>query len=83
MTVEQIVDEVSKDLGLPKAMIEKAKLYATLTAIPHRRSIQNELSEKETHIVRMYFRALLYRIAHDPEYRRELKAELQRRVERN
>ncbi len=83
MTVEEIVTEVSRDLGLSEELIDNAKLWARITAFSHKRMTTEDLNVHDTHLVRMYFRTLLYRIATDPEYRRELKAELQRRVERN
>jgi hypothetical protein len=83
MTVEEIVTEVSRDIGLPEETIERAKLYATITAIPHRRSVRENLNETDTHIVRMYFRTLLYRMATDPEYLAAMEAEIKRQVERN
>jgi DNA/RNA-binding domain of Phe-tRNA-synthetase-like protein len=83
MTVEEIVTEVSRDMGMPEQLIEDAKTWARITAVAHRRFTTADLNEEDTHVVRMYFRTLLYRIGTDPEFRRELKAELKRRVERN
>jgi hypothetical protein len=84
MTAEQIVDEVAAQMGVSQRQMNEAKMWATLTGTCHKNHpSKHELSERDAHVVRMYFRTLLHKIATDPEYRAGLAREVKRRIERN
>lgn len=83
MTMEQLIREITDDLGIPKTLTDKAMLFGQMTAFRGRRVSGMELSEKDEHIIRMYFRTLLFRMFTDPDYQRAVEQEIQKRVERN
>lgn len=83
MTYLDVVEEVAADLGVPDELMRRALQFAVITN-PHTLRMSNKkLRKKDEHIARMYFRALLYKIATDPEYRKQLGREIKKQVERN
>ena len=83
MTMEDIVRQVTVEMGIPQETAQQAIDTARMTMPGALRVARTKISKKQQHIMRMYFRTLLYRIATDPEYKRALREEIRKQVERN
>jgi hypothetical protein len=81
--MEQVVTEVALEMGVPSEVAQRAVDWAQVSLPGARKMAKRKLNADTEHVLRMYFRAMLFKLATDPEYRRNLRREIQARVERN
>ena len=83
MNMEDIVREVLEELDVPLGLTNAALMFATL-AMPNSRGLsQRELPPDDAELMRWYFRWLIHRLATEPKFRKQLRKEMQEKIERN
>lgn len=83
MNLEQMVTEVGLRMGVTREVMDSAILWARITAPDSARMSKQMLNPDEEHMARMLFHAVLYKIANDPEYRKNMEREMKERIQRN